>query len=134
MKCTRDFFGFSGAEILPQSQWNLGAFLANFEKNPNLQFYHYFFFENWDFHSVNVNTHTSYMVTFSFNLIAIVCVIANCFFIDKNDLIMHFNKFPNLGVYHSNFPNLKGPRAPSKISKNNPCVPKSHVLTHIVNH
>ena len=27
---------------------------------------------------------------------------------------MHYNKFPNLAVYHANFPNLKGPRAPSK--------------------
>ena len=29
------------------------------------------------------STHTSYMVTFSFNLMAIVCVIANLFFIDQ---------------------------------------------------
>ena len=27
---------------------------------------------------------------------------------------MHYNKFPNLEVYHANFPNLKGPRPPSQ--------------------
>ena len=27
---------------------------------------------------------------------------------------MHKNKFPNLGVYHTTFPNLKGPMAPSQ--------------------
>ena len=50
------------------------------------------FFNDWDFHSVN--THTSYMVTFSFNLMSIVCVIANLFFIYKHDIIVHYNKFP----------------------------------------
>ena len=28
---------FSGAEIRPHSQWNLGDFFPNFEKNPDLQ-------------------------------------------------------------------------------------------------
>ena len=32
----------------------------------------------------------------------------------KNDIIVHCNKFPNVGVYHANFPNLKGPRVPSQ--------------------
>ena len=41
------------------------------------------------------------------------------FILTKNDFIMHFNKFPNLGVYHANFPNLKGPRAPSQNCKKN---------------
>ena len=27
---------------------------------------------------------------------------------------MHYNKFPNLGVYHANFPNLKSPSQNSK--------------------
>ena len=36
------------------------------------------FLEDWDFHSVNTNTQA--MVTFSFNSMAIVCVIANLFF------------------------------------------------------
>ena len=61
-------------------------------------------FEDRDFHSIN--THTSYMVTFSFNLMAIVCVIANLFLYTKNDIIVHYNKFPNLGVCRASFPNL----------------------------
>ena len=74
---------FSGAN----SQWNLGDFSPNFKNNPNLQkkiYCDFFFFEDWDFHSVN--THIHYMVTFSFTLMAIVCVIhvANVFFIDQN--------------------------------------------------
>ena len=32
-------------------------------------------------------------------------------------VIEHYNKFPNLGVYPTNFPNLKGPRAPSQTCK-----------------
>ena len=75
-----------------------------------------FFFEDWDFHSFS--THTSYMVTF-FNLMAIVCVIANLFFYWP---IVHYNKFPNLGVFHATFPNLKGPRATSQNWKKNPCL------------
>ena len=35
----------------------------------------------------------------------------------KIDIIVHYNTFPNLGVYHANFPNLKGPRAPSHLKK-----------------
>ena len=58
------------------------------------------------------------MVTFSFNLMAIVCVIANLIFLlSKNDLIVICHKFPILGICHSNFPNLKGPRAPSQHCK-----------------
>ena len=72
--------------------------------------------------SFSHHTYTSYMVTitviasyFSFNLMAIVCVIAN--------LKMPFRKFPNLRVYQANFPNLKGPRAPSQNCQKNPwCV------------
>ena len=69
------------------------------------------------------STHTtSYMVTFSFNLMAIVCVIANLFvfLLTKNEIIVHYNKFPKLGVYHTTFPILKGPRAPSRNCKKNP--------------
>ena len=39
---------------------------------------------------------------------------------DQNDTIVHYNKFPNLGVYHANFHNLKGPRAPSQNRKKIP--------------
>ena len=84
-----------------------------------------FLLEDWDvlfffrleFHSVSMHRH--YMVTFSFNLMAIECVIANYFFLllTKNDIIVHYIKFPNLGVCHANFPNLKGPRAPSQNCK-----------------
>ena len=55
------------------------------------------------------------MVTFSVNLMAIVCVIANLFFIDQNDIIVHYKKVPNLGVC-----NLKGPRPLPKIAKKIP--------------
>ena len=51
---------------------------------------------------------------------AIVCVIADLFYIDKKDIILHYNKFPNLGVCHANFPNLKGPRVPSQNCKKIP--------------
>ena len=51
-----------------------------------------------------------------------VCVIANLFFkFTKNDIIVHFNKFPNSGVYHSNVPNLKVPKAPLQNWNKNPC-------------
>ena len=82
----------------PHSQWNLGAFFPNFGKKiQSSQIF--FFFEDWDFHSVN--THKSYMLTFSFNLMAIVCVIANLFFIDQKWLncalkqISQFRDLPN---------------------------------------
>ena len=45
--------------------------------------------------------------------LAIVCVIANY-------ILEHYNKFPNLRVCNANFPNLKGPRAPSQNCKKNP--------------
>ena len=59
-------------------------------------------------------------MTFSFNLMALVCVIAKLFLLTKNDILEHYNKFPNLGVYPANFPNLKGPKALPKIEKKNP--------------
>ena len=83
------------------SQWNLGDFFP--------------IFEDWDF--ISVNTQTNYMVMFSFNVMAIVCVIAYLFFIDHKLQIVHYNIFPNLGVYDATFPNLKGPRAPSQNCK-----------------
>ena len=64
---------------IPKSwQWNLGDFFPNFEKKSQSS-KKIFFLEDSDFHSVNILT--SYMVTFSFNLMAIVCVIT--FFIDQ---------------------------------------------------
>ena len=49
-----------------------GDFFRNFEKNEKPSFFFFF----WKIG----NTHTSYMVTF-FNLLAILCVIANLFFL-----------------------------------------------------
>ena len=58
------------------------------------------------------------MTAFSFNLMA--HVVANLFiFPTKNDIVVHNNKLPNLGVYHTTFSNLKGPRAPSQNCKEN---------------
>ena len=48
---------------------------------------------------------------------ALVCVIVDLFLLTKKDIIMHYNKFPNLGVYRATFPNLKGPKALPKIAK-----------------
>ena len=73
----------------------------------------YFFFEDWDFHK---STHTATTWWHS----PIVCVIANLFLLTKNDMFVHHNKCPNLGVCHTNFPNLKGPRAPYQNCKNIP--------------
>ena len=92
-------------------------FFPILKKNPNL---HFFCFEDWDFHSIN--THTSYLVTFSFNLMETACVVAEfVFLLTKNEIIVHYNKFPNLGVYHATFPNLKGPRGPFPKLQKNPC-------------
>ena len=83
------FLVFSGAEMKPHSQWNLGAFFPILKKNPDLQKKNIHFFEGLDFHSVNTYTrartytHTSYMVTFSFNILTIVCLIANVFLLTK---------------------------------------------------
>ena len=78
-----------------------------------------FFFAGWDFHSVT--THTSYMKTIYFCIVFLLqCFDGKSiskslfvFLLTKNDTIVYYNKFPNLGVYHAKFPNLKGPRAPS---------------------
>ena len=42
----------------------------------------------------STHTHTSFMVTFSFNLMTIVCVIAKLFLLTTNDIIVHYNKIP----------------------------------------
>ena len=62
---------FSGAEIQPHCQRNLGDFFAILKKKSKSS--KKFFFEDWDFHSFN--THTSYMVTFFFNLMAICMIV-----------------------------------------------------------
>ena len=82
---------FSGAKIRPLSQWNLGDLFPNSKKKKTIFKKNYFFL---NFHSIT--THTSNKVTFSFNLMAIVCVIANLFFkLTENAIIVHYNKFLN---------------------------------------
>ena len=54
---------------------------------------------------------------------AIVCVIANFVFkLTKNAVLVCLENFPKKVVYPANFPNLKGPRAPSQNCKKNPWV------------
>ena len=67
------------------------------------------------------------MVMFSFNLMTIVCVIANLFLLTKSDLIVHNDKILNLGVYRATFPNVKGHRAPSQ---NFPKIPEGNIGSH----
>ena len=53
-----------------------------------------------------------------------ICVISKLFFLlTKNDIIVHYNKIPNLGIYHANYPNLKDPKGPfPKLQKKSlPC-------------
>ena len=62
---------FSGAEFRPHSQWNLGDFFSNFEKKQHI-FKKSFCCWRFGF-SFSHHTHIilSYMVMFSFNLMAI---------------------------------------------------------------
>ena len=108
------FLVFSGAKTRPHPQWKLGAFfpILKTKSQSSKKKIFFFFLVEWDFHSVN----TSFMVTFSFNLKAI-CVMARFFLSTKTEIIMHYNKFPNLGVCQANFPNLKGPSTPSQNCK-----------------
>ena len=76
------FLVSSGAEIRPLSQWDLGDFFPIWKKKSQSKNIFFFFFK----FSFSHHTQTSYMVTvnyhcilFSFNLMAIVCVIANLF-------------------------------------------------------
>ena len=76
-------------------------------------------------------------MTLSFNLKAIVCLIDHLFLLTKNDIIVHYNKFSNLGVYRATFPDLKGPRAPPQNCKNIPemgeilVLMSSHMTVHV---
>ena len=90
--------------------WNLAPFPMGFRwLFPNLNFFFFFFFFfffSQNFHSVTTHTHTltSYMMTiymysnyilFSFNLMAIVCVIANFVFkLTKNAVLVCLENFP----------------------------------------
>ena len=120
------FLVSSEAEIRPLSQWDLGDFFPYLKKNsqiPNLKIFFFFFlFFRIFIQSPHTHSLTSYMMTiywncilFSFNLMAIVCVIANFVFkLTKKCCSCLFRKFPKIVVYRANFPNLKGPRAPSQ--------------------
>ena len=109
------FLVFSRAEIWPDSQYNLGDFFPNFEKtNPqssNLKIG--IFIKSPHTHATWLQS-TTFESYYSFNcLMAKVCVIANLFFLfTKKDIIVHYNKFPNLGFYRTNFPNLKSHLGP----------------------
>ena len=75
------FFVFSGAEIRPHSQWNLGDFFFQILKNKSQSKKIFFFLKIGIFIQLtHTRTRTSYMLTFSLNLMAIVFVIANLYF------------------------------------------------------
>ena len=121
MRCQGFFSVFSGAEIRPFTQWNLGDFSPNIKKKSQFSifFFFFFFFEDWDFHSVT--THTSYYHCILFLLQFDSKSMWNrlfVFLLTKNDINMYYEKIPNLGVYRANCPNVKalGPRL--KIAKN----------------
>ena len=81
----------------------------------------FFFFEDWDFHSANTHKlHGDVLLQFNCKS---MCNSYFVFLLTKNDIIVHYNKFPNLGVYRATFPNLKGPRAPSQNCKKIPVYP-----------
>ena len=66
---------------------------------------------------------------------AIVSVMANYnfffFLLIENAIIVHYKKFPNIEVYHANFPNLKGPRAPSQNCRKKPAYRSNHMIVHL---
>ena len=79
----RDFLVSSGAEIRPLSQWDLGDFFPNLKKKiPNLKKKKFFFFFRIFTHTHklhNDNLLELHPIFLQFNLMAIVCVIANLF-------------------------------------------------------
>ena len=77
----RFFLAFSGAEIWPLSQWNLGDFFPNFEqKSQSLKI----FFEEWDFHLATwwQSTTASYL-SFKFLMTKVYVIGHLFFFIDQ---------------------------------------------------
>ena len=73
-----------------------------------------FFVEDLDFHFHSVTTHTIYMIKIYYHWILFLLQFFDgksmcnssfvCFYLPK--IIVHCNKFPNLGVYRANFPEL----------------------------
>ena len=86
----RDFFVFSGDEIWPNSQWNLSDFFPILKTKSQSSKKKFFFLKIGIFIQ---STHRRYMVTFSFNLMAIECIVN--FLLINNDIIVHFKKFLN---------------------------------------
>ena len=72
------FLCSQGAEIRPNFQLDLGDSFPNYEKKIPI-----IFFWGGERLEFSINTHTRYVVTFSFNLMAIVWVKANVFFTDQ---------------------------------------------------
>ena len=99
------FLVSSGAEIRPLSQWDLGDFFPNLKKkfpiSKKKKNNKFFFFLEFSF-SHHTHTLKSCMTTiyencilFAFNLMAIVCVIANFVFkLTKNAVLVCLEKFP----------------------------------------
>ena len=88
----------------------------------------FFYFWRWGFsfshhkhklHDDNLQLHLISPSNFLWQKYVLIC----WGFFTKNEIIVHCNKFPNLGVYPATFPNLKGPRAPSQYCKKKIPVP-----------
>ena len=78
------FSVFSQAKIQPYPHWNSGDFFPISQKKSQSSKKKNFFFSFLKIGIFIQSTSTLYMVMFSFNLMSIVCVIANLFFIDQN--------------------------------------------------
>ena len=113
---------FPGAEIRMHSQWNLGDYFPNFEKKSQ-SLKKFFFFLKIGIFIQSTYTHKLHgdvLLQFNGNSMC-----NSYFLLTKNDIIVHYNKFPNLGVYCANFfPNLKSPGAPSQNCKKKSLPPK----------
>ena len=91
------------------------TFFPNFEKKIQIFKKTTFFFvedcevlmvEEMDF--IQSTLHGDILLLFNGNS---MCNSFFVFLLTKMDIIVHYNKFPNLVVCRANFPNLRGPRA-----------------------
>ena len=122
----RDIFPvFSGAEIQPFTQWNLGDFFPNIEKKSQSSKKIFFlkigiFIQSTHTHKLHGDDQLPlHLISPSIwrqkHVKSLICI-----FIDQKWHKCVLWKFPNLGVYHASYTNVKGPRAPSQNSKKNP--------------